>query len=52
MADAFDDRLDSSLREPAKAGGDRQDKIDVPEERRFVGFDAYKKVARRRASTW
>ncbi|HZZ70936.1 MAG TPA: Gfo/Idh/MocA family oxidoreductase [Pirellulales bacterium] len=43
MADAFKDHLESSLNnlkgEPGLA-----EKIDVPEERRFVGFDAYKKA--------
>src|SRR6266542_2519465 len=43
MADAFADRLDESLatlqRDEAIAG-----KIDVPAERRFVGFDAYQKL--------
>jgi predicted dehydrogenase len=41
MGDAFKDRLDSSRTELAKKHGE---KIDVPEERRFVGFDAYQKV--------
>ncbi|WP_129716564.1 Gfo/Idh/MocA family protein [Pedobacter sp. SYP-B3415] len=41
MADAFQDRLDSSY----KALSDKfKDKIDVPAERRFVGFDAYQKA--------
>ncbi len=43
MADAFEDRLDSSLkslvRQEEIAG-----RIDVPAERKFVGFDAYKGV--------
>lgn len=43
MGDAFEDRLQSSLntlrRDEALAG-----KIDVPPERCFVGFDAYKQV--------
>jgi predicted dehydrogenase len=43
MADAFEDRLKSSLEKisevEAVAG-----KVDVPRERQFVGFDAYKKV--------
>src|SRR5690606_36954038 len=41
MADAFRDRLDGSykiLSEKFKA------KVDVPEEHKFVGFDAYKKA--------
>lgn len=42
MADAFQDRLDNAY----KAIGDEIDakKIDVPAERKFVGFDAYKKA--------
>jgi predicted dehydrogenase len=43
MGDAFADRLESSLKlllgDPALAS-----KIDVPTERRFVGFDNYKQV--------
>jgi predicted dehydrogenase len=38
MADAFADRLESSLAEIARARGAR---VDVPPERRFTGFDAY-----------
>src|SRR4051812_10313693 len=41
MADAFKDRLEGSLGEIKKAGKD-EDKIDVPEDRKFIGFDAYK----------
>jgi len=41
MGDAFKDRLDDSLKYLAKFG---KDQIDVPEDRRFVGFDAYQKV--------
>jgi predicted dehydrogenase len=41
MADAFKDRLDSSLGLIAKVCKDR---VDVPEERRFVGLDAYHKA--------
>ena len=39
MADVFDRRLKSSYRSLKNAHGD---KVDVPEERKFVGFDAYK----------
>ncbi len=50
MADAFADRLDGAYevltsyeREDWMGGsGDLTARIDVPEERRFVGFDAYK----------
>ena len=41
MADAFSDRLESSLGHLTGAAGDR---VDVPPERRFVGFDAYRKA--------
>ncbi|MGY8769574.1 MAG: Gfo/Idh/MocA family protein [Pirellulales bacterium] len=43
MADAFEDRLQSSLNtlsEVEEVAG----KIDVPKERQFIGFDAYKQV--------
>ena len=41
MADAFEDKVKSSLRGLSREHGD---KLDVPEERQFSGFDAYKKV--------
>jgi myo-inositol 2-dehydrogenase / D-chiro-inositol 1-dehydrogenase len=41
MADAFEDRLEGSLNNLARKHGDR---VDVPEDRRFYGFDAYKKA--------
>jgi myo-inositol 2-dehydrogenase / D-chiro-inositol 1-dehydrogenase len=41
MADAFKDRLDESRNGLIKQHGD---KIDVPPERCFVGFDAYQKL--------
>jgi len=41
MADAFRDRLDSSLAEIAKHV---PAKLDVPESRKFVGFDAYEQA--------
>jgi myo-inositol 2-dehydrogenase/D-chiro-inositol 1-dehydrogenase len=41
MADAFSDRLEGCLAELKKDHGDR---VDVPEARRFLGFDAYKKA--------
>ena len=46
MADAFRDRLDNCLK---RILGDEdaatiKDRIDVPEERKFVGFDGYKKA--------
>jgi len=41
MADAFQDRLDNSY----KALSERfKEKVDVPKERQFVGFDAYQKA--------
>jgi predicted dehydrogenase len=39
MADAFSDRLEGSLKTLKKSHAER---IDVPEDRRFTGFDAYK----------
>ena len=51
MADAFRDRIDSSYKaltaddiSETGASGNIKNKIDVPEERRFTGFDAYKKA--------
>lgn len=41
MADVFQDRLDSSYDILMKA---HPDKVKVPKENRFVGFDAYKRV--------
>ena len=41
MGDVFKDRLDTSLQ---LLGKKFADKLDVPEERRYVGFDAYEKV--------
>src|SRR5207302_2035058 len=40
MADAFPDRIEKSLRELQPEAA----KVDVPPERRFAGFDAYKQV--------
>jgi len=39
MADVFEDRLKSSLQNLSKAFGDR---VEVPAERQFLGFGAYK----------
>lgn len=50
MADAFRDRLDNSYKtltsDEASADAKRnmKERIDVPEERKFVGFDAYQKA--------
>ena len=41
MADAFPDRLQSSLKNISAQHAKR---VDVPEERQFVGFDAYQKA--------
>jgi len=41
MADAFPDRLDRSYKSLKKQLGDQ---VDVPEDRRFVGLDAYQKA--------
>ncbi|MHC5543533.1 Gfo/Idh/MocA family protein, partial [Singulisphaera rosea] len=41
MADVFKDRLDGSYDELSKAFAD---KVEVPDDRKFVGFDAYQKA--------
>lgn len=41
MADLFKNRLDGSL---AQLSASFKDKVDVPPERQFAGFDAYKKA--------
>src|SRR5206468_7555813 len=41
MADAFKDRLSSSLKE---LQGKHEQRVDVSEDRQFVGLDAYKKA--------
>lgn len=41
MADAFKDRLDNSFKEIQKVHGE---KVEVPEENKFVGFEAYKQA--------
>ena len=43
MGDVFADHLESSLKS-LQGEADLKDKLDVPPDRRFVGFDAYKKV--------
>ncbi|HJN11543.1 MAG TPA: Gfo/Idh/MocA family oxidoreductase [Pirellulaceae bacterium] len=43
MADAFEDRLTLSLK-TLSASDELSGKIDVPTDRQFVGFDAYKQV--------
>ncbi|MDR8392540.1 Gfo/Idh/MocA family oxidoreductase [Aliifodinibius sp. S!AR15-10] len=42
MADAFRDRLDESFETLNKVFDDEPEKLNVPEEHKFVGFDAYK----------
>ena len=52
MADAFRDRVDScykqltaeDISESSNTKGNVKNRVDVPEERKFVGFDAYKKA--------
>src|SRR5690625_7093977 len=41
MADIFDDQIESSLESLRQV---HSDKINVPQERKFVGFDAYQKL--------
>ncbi len=43
MGDAFKDRLQTSLEELRKQK-EIADRVEVPDERRFIGFDAYQKV--------
>src|SRR5690554_1072257 len=43
MADAFRDKLDDSYNNLMKIE-DLKDAVDVPEEHKFVGFDAYRKA--------
>ena len=45
MADAFEDRLEGSLK--TLETQDVKEKLEVPAENQFVGFDAYKKVIER-----
>ena len=42
MGDAFRGRLDSCYDKTARKHADR---LDVPEERKFAGLDAYQKIA-------
>jgi len=44
MADAFRDRLDNSYNNILEALEDKKDRLQVTEENRFTGFDAYKKA--------
>jgi predicted dehydrogenase len=44
MADAFRDRLDSAYKEITSDDANVKAKVDVPEDRKFVGFDGYKKA--------
>src|SRR5205085_7272118 len=43
MADAFKDQLENSLKS-LKNKTEHEGKIEVPEENKFIGFDAYKKA--------
>ena len=44
MADAFRDRLDDSYKNILEALEDKKTRVQVKEEHKFVGFDAYKKA--------
>src|SRR5258707_76624 len=44
MADAFKDRLDGSYTNILEALDDKKGRVQVKEENKFVGFDAYKKA--------
>ncbi len=41
MADVFPNKLNSSYNQISQSG---KEKVDVPEDRRFIGFDGYKKA--------
>src|SRR5262245_52255901 len=43
MGDAFEDKVTASLNQ-LQSDGEVRDKLDVPPERRFHGFDAYQRV--------
>ena len=43
MADAFRDRIDNSFKEMT-ADNNIKTRVDVPEDRKYVGFDGYKKA--------
>lgn len=42
--DVFADRMDSSLKELESALGEKKDRLRVEPEKKFLGFDAYRKV--------
>ena len=44
MADAFKDRLDDSYNNILEALAEKKDRVQVKEENKFVGFDAYKQA--------
>lgn len=44
MGEVFRDKIDSSLETLTKQFADSKDKLNVSEERKFVGLDAYQKV--------
>jgi predicted dehydrogenase len=44
MADVFDSKLNGSYQTISNEMKNKPGKVDVPEERRFLGFDAYKKA--------
>lgn len=44
MADAFKDRLDSAYTNITEELGDKKNRVQVKEENKFTGFDAYKKA--------
>ena len=44
MADAFSDRLNASHDRIKKSLGKKGDRVEVEDERRYVGFDAYQRI--------
>ena len=44
MADAFPDQLERSLKRIVSSVGTRKERVAVPPERQFTGFEAYKQL--------
>lgn len=44
MADVFESNLNNSHGNLVKNFGDKEGKLDIPEDRKFIGFDGYKKA--------
>ena len=44
LGDAFEDQIDATLKTFEQHGGEVADRLDIPKQRCFVGFDAYQQV--------